>query len=185
MPAASMAPGAHGNDTHISINKRSAQDVVAQLGLIANVEKGYFLQTFQDEDSNANNRSASTAIYYLLEGSSGPSYWHHVDAVEIWHYYAGAPLTLSLSKNDGQPVTEKVLGPDVFDGQQPQVVIAKGEWQRAQSLGDWTLVGTTGNILPNIPPFPCNKQLTSKSVAPGFVESGFVLAAPDWEPNGA
>jgi predicted cupin superfamily sugar epimerase len=38
------------------------------------------------------------------------------------------------------------LGPDVFAGQQPQVAIGKWEWQRAKSLGAWTLVGTTGRF---------------------------------------
>ena len=37
--------------------------------------------------------SASTAIYFLLARGER-SHWHRVDAVEIWHYYAGAPLAL-------------------------------------------------------------------------------------------
>lgn len=132
------------------INKRTAQEVIAQLNLIPNVEKGYFVETFRDTDNvtttsgGTANRTASTAIYYLLAGSEGFSRWHRVDAVELWHYYAGAPLTLSLSHNDGSPVREVKLGQDIFDGQQPQVAIGKWEWQRARSCGAWTLVGTTG-----------------------------------------
>ncbi|KAI1393374.1 RmlC-like cupin domain-containing protein [Hypoxylon trugodes] len=157
-------------NSSVPINQRSAQEVVKQLNLIPNDEKGYYIQTFEDpdsviRDSNNSTRSASTAIYYLLEGAVGSSYWHRVDAVEVWHYYAGAPLTLSLSNNDGKPPVEKVLGPDVFNNQQPQVAIPKGTWQSALSHGDWTLVGTT--------------------VAPGFVPDGVELAPPGWEPNGA
>ena len=45
--------------------------------------------------SDGEGRPAGTAIYFLLqEGES--SHWHRVDAAEIWHYYAGAPLILSL-----------------------------------------------------------------------------------------
>ncbi|KAI1758694.1 cupin superfamily protein [Hypoxylon sp. FL1150] len=155
----------------IPISKRSAAEIVAQLNLIPNDEKGYYMQTFEDPDqvirTGADNgtRSASTEIYYLLEGAAGPSYWHRVDAVEVWHYYAGALLTLSLSNDDGAAPVAKLLGPDVFNGQQPQVAIPKGTWQSALSHGKWTLVGTT--------------------VAPGFVPEGVELVPPGWEPNGA
>ncbi|KAF6784865.1 phosphotransferase enzyme family protein [Colletotrichum sojae] len=126
-----------------SVGKHTAQEVVDKLGLIPNPEKGYFIESFRDPDTTAGNRSVSTAIYYLLESSVGPSIWHRVDAAEVWHYYAGAPLTISLSYDDGNPVEDVVLGPDVFDDQRPQYAIAKNRWQRATSLGRWTLVGTT------------------------------------------
>lgn len=147
---------------HGGIEARSAQEVIQKLNLTANVEKGWYIQTYEDAGT-VNNRSYSTAIYYLLEGSVGASYWHKVDATEVWHHYAGAPLRLDLSYNNGTPTNHRVLGKEIFDNQAPQVVIEKNQWQRARSLGDWTLVGTT--------------------VAPGFDESGFELATPDWEPN--
>ncbi|KAI1085442.1 RmlC-like cupin domain-containing protein [Whalleya microplaca] len=161
-----LAPGACAGDASPStpVDSRSAQEIINQLNLIPNDEKGYYVQSFEDP-YKINNRSASTGIYYLLEASAGSSIWHRVDAVELWHYYAGAPLTLSLSYDDGQPITEKVLGPDIFDGQQPQVAISKLQWQSAKSHGNWTLVGTT--------------------VAPGFIPSGVELAPPDWTPTGA
>lgn len=138
-------PTTREKSSHTPINKRTAQEVVEKLSLVPNEEKGYYIQTFEDPFTIPGlNRSASTAIYYLLEGASGDSVWHRVDAVEVWHYYAGAPLVLSLSYDDGQPLRKATLGPDVFDGQAPQVPIQKGEWQSARSLGDWTLVGTTG-----------------------------------------
>lgn len=142
------SPTEHGQSHHhpVPINKRTAQEVIAQLNLIPNVEKGYYVETFRDTDNATETRSISTAIYYLLEGHEGYSHWHRVDAVEVWHYYAGAPLTLSLSRDDGSPVREVKLGPDVFSGQQPQLAIGKWEWQRARSWGDWTLVGTTGRF---------------------------------------
>lgn len=131
--------------SYTPINKRTAQEVIEKLSLIPNEEKGYYIQTFEDPYVLPGlNRSASTAIYYLLEGSDGDSIWHRVDAAEVWHHYAGAPLVLSLSYDDGQPLRKATLGPDVFDAQVPQVAIQRGEWQSARSLGDWTLVGTTG-----------------------------------------
>ncbi|KAK1593850.1 cupin superfamily protein [Colletotrichum navitas] len=146
------------------VYKRTTQEVIDKLGLIPNEEKGCFIESFRDPEAS-NNRSLSTAIYYLLEGSAGPSIWHRVDAAEVWHYYAGAPLTLSLSHDDGEPLKNVMLGPDIFGDQRPQIVIAKDQWQRAHSHGSWTLVGTT--------------------VAPGFIPEGVELAGPNWMPNGA
>ncbi|KAK2754815.1 hypothetical protein FQN54_006708 [Arachnomyces sp. PD_36] len=160
-----ISPPSHGDsEESFPVEKYTAQEVIEKLDLIPNEEKGYYKQTFEDPQT-VNNRSISTAIYYLLEGSVGRSIWHRVDAPEIWHYYAGAPLTMRLSRDDGQPVREMALGPNIFNNQQPQVVVGKQEWQSAQSWGNWTLVGTT--------------------VAPGFVPSGVELAPPDWQPNGA
>ena len=155
----SVAAYAPGSD---EIGSRSAKEIIEKLNLTANVEKGYFIQTYID-DATIGNRSYSTAIYYLLEGSVGVSVWHKVDATEVWHYYAGAPLRLDLSFNNGTSTRHRILGPDIFKNQAPQIVIEKNEWQRAQSLGNWTLVGTT--------------------VAPAFVETGYVLASPGWEPS--
>lgn len=139
------SPTAPESSSHTPISERSAQEVIDKLSLVPNDEKGYYIQTFEDPYTLPSlNRSASTAIYYLLEGDAGDSVWHRVDAVEVWHYYAGAPLVLSLSFDDGQPLRQETLGPDVFDDQAPQVAIQRGEWQSARSLGEWTLVGTTG-----------------------------------------
>jgi predicted cupin superfamily sugar epimerase len=81
--------------------------------------------------------------------------------VEIWHWYAGAPLLLKIS-HDGGAVEAIALGGDLGAGQQPQGIVPNGSWQSARSLGEWTLVGCT--------------------VAPGFLFSGFEMAAEGWEP---
>jgi hypothetical protein len=145
-------------------SSRSAKEVIEALNLAPHPEKGYFIETFRDTTASADGRSLSTSIYYLLEGESGPSHWHRVlDAVEIWHFYDGAPLQLSLSLNDGQPTRDVVLGKDIWKGEKPQIVVQKGEWQHARSLGEWTLVGCT--------------------VAPAFTMEHFEMAEPGWEPR--
>lgn len=137
----------------------NAAEIVALLGLEPHPEGGYYRQTFADDAGG--ERPYSTAIYYLLEG--GPAgRWHRVDSAEVWHYYAGAPLRLTISA-DGETTREEMLGPDLADGQRPQVVIPRGQWQSAQSLGNWTLVGCT--------------------VAPGFQFAHFEMAEDGWKPG--
>ena len=141
------------------MTEESASQIIATLGMQRHPEGGWYVQTFKDAEE-ADGRARSTAIYYLLEAGE-KSHWHRVDAVEVWHFYAGAPLRLSIS--DGAAVVEHVLGTDLVAGQRPQVVVPQGAWQAAVSLGDFTLVGCT--------------------VAPGFEFAGFELAASDWAPG--
>ena len=114
-----------------------ADAVVAILDLSPHPEGGHYRETFADE--------ASTAIYFLLR-SGHESAWHRVRGrTEMWHFYAGAPLELSIdSQAPGSEGTERlVLGPDLASGQRPQALVPAGAWQRARSLGDWTLTGCT------------------------------------------
>ena len=138
-----------------------AAEVVARLALEPHPEGGWFRETFRDE-LGAGSRAASTAIYFLLE-EGRQSAWHRVvDAVEIFHFYAGAPLELRIAPYAGGPAQIVVLGPDVAAGEQPQAVVPVGDWQRAASLGAWSLVGCT--------------------VAPGFEFSTFEMAPDGWAP---
>ncbi len=139
----------------------SARDVIATLGMERHPEGGWYSETFQDGEL-VDGRPQSSAIYYLLEAGD-VSHWHRVDAVEVWHFYAGAALLLRVS--EGTSVTEHRLGPEISKGDRPQVVVPRHAWQSAVSTGAWTLVGCT--------------------VAPGFRFSGFELAASDWAPRQA
>jgi predicted cupin superfamily sugar epimerase len=141
-------------------NGLAARDVIALLELDRHPEGGWYRQTFADPHPEG-ARHLSTAIYYLLEGGD-LSAWHRVDAAEVWHWHAGAPLKLRLS-HEGKVIDEHILGPDLRRGERPQVVVPRHCWQTAKSLGAWTLVGCT--------------------VAPGFQFSGFEMAEADWEPG--
>jgi predicted cupin superfamily sugar epimerase len=140
----------------------SAADIVRRLDLEPHPEGGHFRQTFRDRSRLTDGRPASTAIYFLLARGER-SHWHRVDAVEIWHYYAGAPLALEVLPREGDAVERITLGPDLAAGARPQAVVPAHAWQSAQSLGEWTLVGCT--------------------VAPGFEWAGFELAPADWQPS--
>lgn len=136
-----------------------AADIIARLGMQPHPEGGHFVETFRDAPG-PDGRSRSTAIYFLLQAGE-TSHWHRVDAVEIWHYHAGAPLRLGIAA-PGQPPAWSLLGSDLAAGQHPQLVVPAGYWQAAASTGAFTLVGCT--------------------VAPGFDFAGFELAPPGWQP---
>jgi len=135
-----------------------ADDVIRLLDLTPHPEGGFYRETFRDPE-NCDGRSRSTAIYFLLRKGE-ISRWHRVNAAEIWHWHAGAPLELKMNERGHTAVV--VLGCDLMSGEQPQGIVPAGAWQQACSLGKWTLVGCT--------------------VAPGFEFSGFEMAPEGWEP---
>jgi predicted cupin superfamily sugar epimerase len=140
----------------------TAADVIRLLDLKPHPEGGHFRETFRDARRLDGGRAASTAIYFLLARGER-SHWHRLDAAEVWHWHAGAPLTLELAAHDPGPVTRVTLGPDLAAAQRPQAIIPAHVWQAAASLGEWTLVGCT--------------------MAPGFEFAGFELAPEGWNPG--
>lgn len=134
----------------------TAEQIIAQLGLAPHPEGGWYRQTWEGSEAP---RACGTCIYFLLQERER-SHWHRVDATEIWHYYTGAPLVLSVSPSSYGPAVDHLLTPDLSQGA-PQVIVPAHHWQSARTTGEWTLVGCT--------------------VSPGFQFSGFDLAAPDFD----
>ena len=143
----------------MAISKEAAA-IIARLDLKPHPEGGHYRETFRDQSVDAGGRSRSTVIYFLLARGER-SHWHRIDAVEVWHYYAGATLTLHIADDTGQ--RSVTLGVDIAAGEQPQGIVPPHAWQAAESNGDWTLVGCT--------------------VAPAFEFSKFELAPKDWQPS--
>lgn len=139
---------------------QTADDIIARLNLEPHPEGGHYAETWRHQPEDG-GRGAATAIYYLLRAGER-SHWHRVDATEIWHFYAGAPLVLRQSKT-GRGENALILGPDVAAGQVPQAIVPPHVWQAAESVGDWTLVGCT--------------------VAPAFDFAGFEMAPLGWTPG--
>ena len=150
----------------------TAAEIIRLLDLKPHPEGGHYRQTFRDpltypppqagEGKVGAARAASTAIYFLLARGER-SHWHRVDAAEVWHYYAGAPLVLEIADTDWGPIRRLHLGADLSAGERPQAVVPPHAWQAAECLGEWTLVGCT--------------------VAPGFDFAKFELAPKGWAPG--
>jgi len=143
----------------------SAREIIERLGLQRHPEGGWYRETWRApgrDSSHDGARGAGTAIHFLLEPSQR-SHWHRIDATEIWLHQAGGALTLRTA--EGPEVSALRLGPDILGGDLLQAVVLPGQWQAAEADGTWVLVACV--------------------VAPAFEFSGFELAPPGWEPNGA
>ena len=112
-------------------------------------------------------RSAGTAILFLLMPGQ-QSAWHTVRSAELWLHHRGGPMLLEVGRggSGGQgsapeqdSATTHLLGADIVAGEQPQIVVPPGHWQRARPRDD----------------VPC---LVSCVVIPGFDYADFALAAP-------
>ena len=142
-----------------ALSQLTAAQVIELLCLTPHPEGGHFRETFRDPDGSP--RSFSTAIYFLLAAGE-ISRWHRVDAAEGWHWYAGAALELAQTPGD-EAATVTRLGSELQSGERPQAVVPAGHWQRAHSVGEWTLVGCT--------------------VAPGFEFARFEMADDGFDPE--
>ncbi len=137
-----------------------AAAVIAKLKLAPHPEGGHYRETFRDA-AGPDGRARSTAILFLLARGER-SHWHRIDAAEVWHFHAGAPLRLRV--HDGHSSQVHDVGNGIDADTVPQVIVPVRAWQSAESLGDWSLVGCT--------------------VAPGFHFAGFELAPQGWSPQG-
>jgi predicted cupin superfamily sugar epimerase len=131
---------------------RTGAEWIAALRLAPHPEGGFYRETYRASETVAAEhlpgrfggaRVHSTAIYFLLPGDQ-ISALHRIKSDEVWHFYAGSPLTLTLIHPDGG-LEEARLGPDVERGERFQALVPAGAWYGAQ-VGDsrsYALVGGT------------------------------------------
>ena len=132
---------------------------IERLGLEPHPEGGYFRQTYKSElkittwallnSIELQNipigrpRSASTAIYFLIEGENFSAF-HRLKSDEVWHFYSGSPLVVHVIDTAGA-YSAILLGSDAESGQVFQAVVPAGCWF-ASHVADWkgwALVGCT------------------------------------------
>ncbi len=114
-------------------------ELIQRLALQPHPEGGWYREIYRSPtriDTPRGPRSAITTIYYLLEQHQ-LSRWHVVQADEIWHFYAGAPLELLGYSPRLRKLTRHRLGDTLVE------VIPAGVWQAARPLGEYSLVGCT------------------------------------------
>jgi uncharacterized protein len=122
----------------------NARELVDKLSLLPHPEGGWYRELYRSRErvqTRRGLRSALTTIHYLLERQQ-LSRWHVVEADEVWHFYAGAPLELLEYDPATRRLARHVLG-EVRDGNLTVAVIPTGCWQAARSLGEYSLLGCT------------------------------------------
>jgi predicted cupin superfamily sugar epimerase len=137
-----------------------------QLDLAPHPEGGWYAETWRSAltipqsalpPDYTGPRSAGTAILFLLMPDQ-QSAWHTVRSAELWLYHRGSPLILEVgATQDG--ASELLLGADIAAGEQPQLIVPPGYWQRARPRDD-------------------EPSLVSCVVVPGFDFADFALSAP-------
>lgn len=105
-------------------------------------EGGMFRRTWESKEEYRNHAMGS-AIYFLLTANSF-SHLHRLPSDEVYHFYLGDPVELTLLGPNGE-VQTAVLGRDLLAGQVPQTVAPAGWWQGSRLLpgGQYALLGTT------------------------------------------
>ncbi|MGD0546205.1 MAG: cupin domain-containing protein [Terracidiphilus sp.] len=109
-------------------------------------EGGFFRQTYvarEPVELERGERSAGTAIYYLLEPGSF-SEMHCLASDEVFHFYLGDPVEMLQLFPDGRSEIF-ILGPDLEAGQHVQLIVPAGVWQGARLIGngEFALLGCT------------------------------------------
>jgi len=139
------------------MSKQRIEALIKHFTLIQHPEGGYYSEQYRSKTNlvspvNSLPRASLSHIYFLLTKDQF-SRWHKVLHDEIWNVYEGSPLRI-LSFN-GKNIVDEVIGAN-NPGDSPRdffKVIKGGDYQAAQSAGEYTFVGC--------------------SVAPGFEFSDF------------
>jgi uncharacterized protein len=146
-------------------HRQDAQYWIDHLQLIPHPEGGYYRATYKSDLTLAKgalpatfhgDRSASTAIYFLIDGSNFSAF-HRIASDEVWHFYTGSTLIVHVIDPEGN-YSELYLGDRSEAGEVFQAVVKAGCWfaSRLKDEASFALVGCT--------------------VAPGFDFADFELA---------
>lgn len=144
----------------------TAADWIAALDLASHPEGGWYRETYRSLEvlppghlppRFGGPRAFSTAIYFLLRQGE-VSALHRIRSDEVWHLYAGGPLTLAMLHPGGRAALVR-LGHDLTRGEAPQAVVPAGCW-----YGAWLDEGV-------------RFALTGGTVAPGFDFGDFELGS--------
>ena len=122
---------------------KEAADIIARLDLKPHPEGGHYRETFRDISVDADGRSRSTAIYFLLARGER-SHWHRIDAVETWHYYAGAALRCKSLMISGSAASGSAPISPPVKRRKRSCCRMPGRPPRAMATGRWSVHGGAG-----------------------------------------
>jgi predicted cupin superfamily sugar epimerase len=143
------------------VSERS-RTLIEMLELVPHPERGYYVESYRaaspvDAQSHGGERSASTAIYFLITADQPVTSLHRLKSDEVFHLYEGGPLDILRLYADGRWDVAR-LGLDLSAGERPQIVVPAGTW-----FGTELAAGAS-------------HCLVGCTVAPGFEFADFELA---------
>ncbi|TVP75699.1 MAG: cupin domain-containing protein [Puniceicoccaceae bacterium] len=117
-------------------------------------------------------RRAASSIYALISRDQF-SALHRLKSDEIWHFYTGDAIELlRLYPNGTAELT--ILGGDILDGQEPQVVISAGTWMGARPMSDsseaYSFFGCTSTPGFEYEDYEAGYRLTLQTAYPAYAE---------------
>ena len=128
----------------------SAEQWITHLQLEPHPEGGLYRESYRAGSGLAlpgrwgGPRPYSTAIYYLLRHGEC-STLHRLRSDEVWHFYAGDPLTVHTLDETGTR-RDLIVGNQLSEGQRPQAVVPARIWfgaSVARGPEGFALVGCT------------------------------------------
>lgn len=121
----------------------SPQEIAEKLNLSPLPQEGGMFRRTWESTQMWSGKPTGSAIYFLLTANSY-SHLHRLSSDEVYHFYLGDPVELSLLGPDGA-VRQIMLGNDLRAGQVPQAVVPAGWWQGSHVAdgGRYALLGTT------------------------------------------
>lgn len=112
-------------------------------------EGGYYRETYRSDKTiilpseTDGERSISTSIYYLLDGTQFSAF-HRLKSDEIWHFYIGSSVTLYII-NKMENLSEVKLGSNIEKGELFQIQVRAESWFAAtvNDISSYALIGCT------------------------------------------
>ena len=125
---------------------------IKKLGLVKHPEGGWFKEVYRSSEVIKKEylpprfhgeRHHSTSIYFLLTSDTFSAF-HRIHSDELWHFYAGSPVTVYMI-DEGGKYSEVILGSDPEEGEVFQFAVPAGVWFGAMvNVPDsFTLIGCT------------------------------------------
>jgi uncharacterized protein len=132
------------------LNNKKAQYLKERLDLSELPgEGGYYKETYRSDKTiilpseTDGERSISTSIYYLLDGTQFSAF-HRLKSDEIWHFYIGSSITLYII-NKMENLSEIKLGSNIEKGELFQIQVRAESWFAAtvNDISSYALIGCT------------------------------------------
>lgn len=121
------------------------QLLIEKLSLTPHIEGGYFARTYYSELTAAvpydsRPRGLLSSIFYMLTNDSPIGHLHKNKSDIIHYFQGGSPLSYLIIHPDGT-LEHKVLGNDLHNGQQLQLIVRGGCWKASElTAGEFGLI---------------------------------------------